>query len=268
MLACYSAGTPDSSAYYHWLDSLRKAGAFHGQVSDVLRGLPQGEDRPFIAAIPQAVLQNPNGPLAFIGHIDLAWTYSFQDLDSGDLVNRPGKFVQIISDLMCGYRCGIAFRALMLALGEANSELATLYDRAAKASAPMPELDTRRGHLWMLRQDLAGYVVLGDPAVRIHEPAPSARAPAPHESSKLAPPIQAPPEPANLLSTFGFQPAVSTPPETVNAEQMERAIAQLILEQKSIDELAESLKLSVNELRQQMEQYRQAGRAALHRPRS
>lgn len=221
MLACYGAGTPDSSAYYHWLQTLNQTGGFRAQASDVLKGLPRSGERPFIAALPQAVLQNLDGPLAFIGHIDLAWTYSFQDLDSGEAINRPGKFVQIVSELLRGYRCGIAFRALMLALGSANSELATLYDRTAMASAPAAALDSRRGHLWMLRQDLAGYVVLGDPAVRMDlGKAGQAAAAAPGPSG---------PEPASLAATLGFQPtAGSPPPAAVNIEQLERAIAQLI----------------------------------------
>lgn len=154
MLACYGAGTPDTSAYRHWLRVLSQINEFEGPATAVLKGLPKAGERPFIAAIPQAVLQNPEGPLAFLGHIDLAWTYSFTELDSGSAMDRPGKFIQIVADLLKGNRVGIALRSLMLALGSANTELTTLYDRQASGgNAPLsPAGEARRGHLWMLRQ--------------------------------------------------------------------------------------------------------------------
>ncbi len=36
-----------------------------------------------MAQIPKAALANPSGPLASMGHIDPAWTCSFQELDHG-----------------------------------------------------------------------------------------------------------------------------------------------------------------------------------------
>ena len=167
MLACYGAGTPSNSAYRHWLESLAQAGQFPGAPAKVLDGLPKEGDPPFIAALPQAVLANPNGPLAFLGHIDLAWTYSFLDLDTGSAVQRPGKFVQIVAELLKGNRCGLAIQSLSLALDDVNTELADLYNREATGVTSNAELQAQRGHLWMLRQDLAGYVLLGDPAARL-----------------------------------------------------------------------------------------------------
>jgi hypothetical protein len=92
MLACYGAGTPNFSAYRHWLAQLAGAGQFRGKPEAVLAGLPGPQDRPFIAALPQAVLANPAGPLAFMGHIDLAWTYGFQELDAAPPTARPATW--------------------------------------------------------------------------------------------------------------------------------------------------------------------------------
>ncbi len=99
-LACYGGGTPATSAYHHWLARLREAGGFGGRLDGVLAGLPKPGERPFIAALPQAALANPRGPLAVMAHIDLAWTYSFQDMgpDGKDRASRfEGVFGSLVS---------------------------------------------------------------------------------------------------------------------------------------------------------------------------
>ncbi|WP_437721668.1 hypothetical protein [Sorangium sp. So ce861] len=165
MLACYGAGTPDVSAYWHWLERLKQSGHFGGQTHSVLAGLPQGGQRPFIARLPQVVLANPNGPLAVMGHVDLAWTYSFQERDTGRALSRPSKFVEVVRATVETSRVGSSFRELLKASILTNVELTSLYDDAERlGAAPDP---ARLGHLWMLRQDLSGYVLLGDPAVRL-----------------------------------------------------------------------------------------------------
>ncbi|WP_437552557.1 hypothetical protein WME97_14795 [Sorangium sp. So ce367] len=165
MLACYGAGTPDVSAYRHWLERLKQSGQFGGQTDSVLAGLPQGGQRPIIARLPQVVLANPNGPLAVMGHVDLAWTYSFQERDTGRALSRPSKFVEVVRAALETNRVGSSFRKLLKASLLTNVELTGLYDSAERlGAAPDP---ARLGHLWMLRQDLSGYVLLGDPAVRL-----------------------------------------------------------------------------------------------------
>jgi hypothetical protein len=182
MLACYGAGTPDTSAYKHWLAALAAAGQFRGKPEAVLAGLPGPNDRPFTAALPQAVLANPNGPLAFMGHIDLAWTYSFQELDSG-ATNRPARYMGIMRSILKRDRVGVSMRELLRFFDQTNVELTSLHDQEARersAGRPFQVDAARQGHLWMLRQDLAAYVLLGDPAARLPQaglagPAPSAR---------------------------------------------------------------------------------------------
>jgi len=169
MLACYGAGTPDVSAYKHWLEALAAAGQFRGKPEAVLAGLPGPHDRPFTAAVPQAVLANPNGPLAFMGHIDLAWTYSFQELDSG-ATNRPARYMAITRSILKRDRVGVSMRELLRFFDQTNVELTSLYDQEARersAGRPVQVNAARQGHLWMLRQDLAAYVLLGDPAARL-----------------------------------------------------------------------------------------------------
>jgi hypothetical protein len=49
--------------------------------------------------------------------------------------------------------------------------LSTLYDAEARAESrpgpPRADRTTEKTHLWMLRNDLAGYILLGDPAVQM-----------------------------------------------------------------------------------------------------
>jgi hypothetical protein len=165
-VACFGAGTTDASDYYHWLDTLRRAGHVGHQIEHVLDTL--AHERPFVAALPKAALASPGGPLAFIGHVDLAWAYSFFALDDRP-TRRPGRFMGVLRSLLHGDRAGAAMRVLSCFFDEVNTELTGLYNQHARTGRP--PLDdrarARRGHLWMLRQDLAGYVLLGDPAVRL-----------------------------------------------------------------------------------------------------
>jgi hypothetical protein len=184
-VACFGAGTAETSDYRHWLDTLRRTGHVGSEIEHVLDTL--AHERPFVAAVPKAALADPRGPLAFVGHVDLAWTYSFFDLDDRPR-RRPGRIVGVIQALLNGHRAGVAMRRLLRFFAEVNTELTALQDAQARAGLGPIEspgsagarsnatccgesIDdrerARRGHLWMLRQDLAGYVLLGDPAVRL-----------------------------------------------------------------------------------------------------
>jgi hypothetical protein len=165
-VACFAAGTPETSDYRHWLDMLCRAGHVGSEAGHVLDTL--AHDRPFVAALPRAALADPDGPLAFIGHIDLAWAYSFFDLDDRPR-RRPGRIAGVIQALLNGHRSGVAVRKIMQGFAEVNTELTALDDaRARTGRPPLDDHDqVRRGHLWMLRQDLAGYALLGDPASRL-----------------------------------------------------------------------------------------------------
>lgn len=172
-LACFSGGTPSVSAYHQWLVRLREAGGFGGRADSVLAGLPKEGDRPFIAALPQAALANPDGPLAVVAHIDLAWTYSFQDLTPRAALNRPSRFQGVFRSLLDGSRAGIAHSELQRFMSVTSVELAHLYSQEelgelkGKPVTKSPPYVTAKANLWMLRQDLEGYILLGDPAAQL-----------------------------------------------------------------------------------------------------
>ena len=243
MLACYGGGTPSVSAYRHWLAALQAAGQFRGKVESVLAGLPGPNDRPFIAAVPKAALANNDGPLAFMGHIDLAWTYSFQELDNG-ATNRPARYMAITRSIIKRDRVGVSLRELLRYFDQTNVELTSLQDQEARlrsAGQPVQVDAARQGHLWMLRQDLAAYVLLGDPAVRLPHaaltgasppqpraeslrstdapaiPAVGATAQAPVAGAAQIPAPTLPPSPAPVASAAAQIPAPTLPPAPVTS---------------------------------------------------
>jgi len=168
-LACFGAGTPSSSAYHTWLQQLSAASAFKGSVDAVLKSLPGPGQRPFLAALPQAALANPQGPLAVLAHLDLAWTYGFSG--SAKLAEgRKSRLFNTLKMMVRGSRAGVALDGLMVFYRETNNALMAGYELEANARAngrPDPTDRVERGHQWMLRNDLRGYVLLGDPAARL-----------------------------------------------------------------------------------------------------
>ncbi|AUX45945.1 hypothetical protein SOCE26_074470 [Sorangium cellulosum] len=264
MLACYGAGTPDVSAYRHWLERLKQSGQFWGQAQSVLAGLPQSGQRPFIARLPQAVLANPNGPLAVMGHIDLAWTYSFEERDTGRAVSRPSKFVDVVRTALETSRVGSSFRELLKASLLTNVELTSLYDQADRqGAAHAPDL-ARLGHLWMLRQDLSGYILLGDPAVRLpaarrrlKRGAASKAEPRVHEVGSQAPLKRAA---LDLAAEEQMKGAPKLPPD-MDMDDLERAIGKL-LAGSPLRAVAREHDIEPAKLSELKEIYKAAGRAA------
>lgn len=167
--ACYGAGTPAQSEYAHWLANLQKLGRFSGSLTSVMAALPV-DDPPFIAALPRAALANPDGPLGVVGHVDLAWSCSFQDLDEDGERMRHRRFQPLLSQMARGSCAGLAFSEFLRTRAQIESEITISEDLAARARAlggDAPDDRVRMGQRWMLHQDLDGYVLLGDPAARL-----------------------------------------------------------------------------------------------------
>jgi hypothetical protein len=168
-VTCFGAATPARSAFHAWIAQLAKAGAFAGPASSVLWSLPGAGERPFVAALPQALLANEQGPLAIIGHSDLAWLISFLD-EENPSSSRASHILSALKVLTNGSRAGLAHFALMRAYREANDSLMAGYQARADAllyGHPDPTDPVRQGMLWLRRNDLRGYVLLGDPAARL-----------------------------------------------------------------------------------------------------
>jgi hypothetical protein len=255
-LACFGGGTPTRSAFYPWLSRLREAGQYPFRLDRLLAALPREGERPFVAALPQAVLANPQGPLAVVAHVDLAWTYSFQDL--GRVArNRPSRFLGLLRTLLEGRRAGVGLGSLLRFFTEANTELTTLYDHeesARLAGRASPVDAAERAHLWMLRQDLSGYILLGDPAVRLplaQAEASQSRALPERPSLSYIPdlPLAQPPAPGT-----GALPS---------AQDMAEAVLVMLSGDVSEKSLASRVGVSREELRRWKQTYTEAGLKAL-----
>jgi hypothetical protein len=229
--ACYSAGTPERSAYAHWLRALQD-----DTLDPLSEPLPEGQ-RPFIAALPQAALANPDGPLAVIGHVDLAWSYSFKHQG----VRTLSPYLGVLKTLAEGGRAGVAMHALLQYLNETSVELTILYNNHYMSGPQRPPSPDAWASLWMLHQDLSHFVLLGDPAVRL----PLAPAPVP---------VAAPPPPP---------PAPPPPPSRWEPDSIEKHVLELLAGQRPLETLAETHGIAPEELRRLADTYRAAGRAAL-----
>lgn len=168
-LACYGAGTPARSAFAPWLRDLVDRGAMNRDVAAAaLSGLPMEGTSPFLAALPKAALANSNGPLAVLGHVDLAWSTSFAGPGArGD--RQTMRFLGALRPLVEGRRVGIAHGELTRFLLDTSLDLTDMFDEEKRGEAPRNdhEREIYKAHLWMRRHDLGHYVLLGDPAVRL-----------------------------------------------------------------------------------------------------
>lgn len=165
--ACFGAGTPAHSMYAPWLRELAKTSSKAAGVLDALPGW--ASEQPFIAALPQAALANPDGPLAVVGHVDLAWSSSFRQQGR----RTPSRFFGVLQALAEGHRAGIALTSLARSFHDLNMTLTMQEAHAAQArEAGLKGGLTPAAHafLFLQRQDLMGFVLLGDPAARLPIP--------------------------------------------------------------------------------------------------
>jgi hypothetical protein len=251
--ACFSAGTPSRSSYTHWLRQLPTADP---NAHRALEALPRQGERPFIAALPQAALANPEGPLAVMGHVDLAWSCSFNDKGRG----TPSRFIELLKALAQGSRAGVALSTLLQFLNETSSELAMLYNMEQIEhlyGRPSSVDPVGRAWLWMQRQDLANYILLGDPAVRLPLASSKAETRAPdspkHEQDALR---------WVLGPGFGEPNQGDLGPSPAHAE---KAVLALLTRQDPPEDIAARHGIPLGELLQWEKLYRDAGCEALAR---
>lgn len=248
MHACFSAGTPGYSVYQPWLQRLAERGKVNNElVGQVLHSLPTDGGRPFIAELPKVALAKSDGPLGFIGHIDLAWNYGFGDQHDRETGHgkRIGVLQGVLNGLSQGHRFGACFHHLTHYL---NATIASEFPAVLQhASGDRLMTNPRYMHLWMMREDLRGYALLGDPAARILAPG--------RELWRSDPP------PVRQVSTVG----VPTPPSPPDDAELERAIARIVLGASVAEMASELAGVSEQQLQDWVDRYREAGRGALER---
>jgi hypothetical protein len=146
--ACFSGGAPAWRSYE--LDG-RRAAAPH----------------PFVAGLPRALLGRfEAGALAVIGHVDLAFVYSFHAPGKRTPIKRLAEFQQVVEKILQGYPVGAA----MEIFGRRYAALATVLSEELLAvrRGKVPDQETAF-RLWLC-QDARNYILLGDPAVRLTPP--------------------------------------------------------------------------------------------------
>jgi len=144
--ACYGGGTPLHDVY------------------DVERGRAPTPiaPKPFIAALPRRLLAHPaGGALACIAHVERAWGTSI----TGGVPSPQIRAFQIaLMQLLSGRPVGIAVQ-------EFNDLTATVSNVLARVLAAayqgQPVDDFELVSTWTQRNDAAGFIVIGDPAVRL-----------------------------------------------------------------------------------------------------
>lgn len=142
LFACYGAGTPQHDAF------------LPQEVVDDVQIAPQ----PFVARLPQQLLLSGAG--AVIGHVERAWTCSFQWKDAGAQTQVFRSVLQLLAE---GKRVGAVMEYFDQRCSAISKQLVDA-ERAHKFGKKN-ELDI--GGLWTAQMDARNYIVLGDPAARL-----------------------------------------------------------------------------------------------------
>jgi hypothetical protein len=144
--ACYGAGTPQHDRFLHE----------KGRPPSVIA------DKPFIAALPKALLAHPRGgALAVIGHVERAWGCSIVTPKAGAQLL---PFTNALERLALGQPVGHAMKDFNERYATLSTTLAGMLEELEFGAAVDDEALVRA---WVERNDAEGYLVLGDPAVAI-----------------------------------------------------------------------------------------------------
>jgi hypothetical protein len=245
--ACFSAGTAATSVYEPWLTKLQQLGATKEDPRAALQYLAKDGQTPFVARLPQVALAHPEGPIGVLGHVDLAWTYGNLIRDEDDptatQVDR-NTFYDVLRMVAGGNRLGPSIASLSETVQKLGTDLAALYgEQELAGAAAVDRHAVLRAWMWMRYLDLAGYLLLGDPAAQV--PTSTARA------------IAMAPSAGNAAKA-----AASSAAAAPSVEKMERAVLAC-LRGGSPTEVAKKEGVHPTKLERWVKEYKAAGRAAL-----
>lgn len=144
LFACFGAGTPEFDDFDRSSDSPRRLAP-----------------RPFVAALPQALLGRDGGALAVVGHIDRAWGYSFVWPGVG---GQTEVYRSTLAELGAGRPVGSALEYVGDRYAELATDLGLALEEIRLGRRADPEMIAG---LWTACTDARGFVLLGDPAVRL-----------------------------------------------------------------------------------------------------
>ncbi len=143
--ACYSAGCPRD-------DNFARTEAGPRQIAK----------DPIVARFPQAMLAHPGGgALAFLGHVDRAWAYTFKS-DRGK--GQVQGIRDVLAGILSGDRIGHATDQFNVRWAALSTDLSEALQAAAQKNGISHAVLANR---WVARDDARNYIILGDPAVRL-----------------------------------------------------------------------------------------------------
>jgi len=150
MFACYSGGTPKHNNFIRY----NKPGV-------IPTPSPEIAPYPFISQLPISMLGRSRAALAVVGHVERAWGYSF---DWG----RAGPYTTVFESTLERRLIGHPIGSALEYLNQRYAELFTML------SDELEDIDTGRQYdpyelagMWTASNDARGYVLIGDPAIRI-----------------------------------------------------------------------------------------------------
>ena len=144
--ACYGAGTPANDRFIH----------------EPGEAPPPIAPQPFIAALPQALLAHPGGSaLACIGHVERAWGYSIVTPKAGAQLL---PFENAIGRILKGEPVGLAMKDFYERYASLSVSLSSMLEQISFGATVE---DSELTSAWIARNDAEGYLILGDPAVRL-----------------------------------------------------------------------------------------------------
>lgn len=147
LFACHSAGSPERDSFAD--------GTSMGNPKRIA-------ERPFVSRLPQKLLTHRNGgALAVIGHIDRAWTSSFEGSPEGEGCD---VFRHCLRRLLQGHTIGWAMQHFNQAYATLTSQLDPLWQGIHRNEEVD---DARLARYWRMSNDARNFILLGDPAVRI-----------------------------------------------------------------------------------------------------
>jgi hypothetical protein len=150
--ACFGAGTPTHDDYFYK----------HGHPTDMIANAA------FVSDLSRQMLAH--GALAFVGHMDRAWGYSFRH-PGGDHDPKHGTareaFRRALRRLSAGGPVGHALRDQHdRGVQLSSSLLEDLHEKAQGVNLALHD-DLTLAMNWTERNDARAYIVIGDPAVRL-----------------------------------------------------------------------------------------------------
>ena len=147
--ACYGAGTPLLDDYH--LQSWKP------------RQMPIAS-RPFLAQLPMKMLSHPKGgALAVVGHVERAWGYSFSWPNG--VGSQTTEFESTLFSAMKGQPIGLALEAFGMRYASLSTEMSETLKKVHVAGLKLDPYELAGD--WTAVNDARGYVILGDPAVRV-----------------------------------------------------------------------------------------------------